>query len=332
MEKTAEHEISMSDEDRLLDDADTTAKKAVQAAFQSKTKFHRHNLIDIQRALSLNDISRIPANGSPFTFVNSFTAAASGSKVNEPQMMDASNANPQAPMSLAHAPPDAQTNANAQKGASGANANAQSNDTHTNSIKSSAGSSVSGGAIPKSTPLTKEQPATLRDVKQILDLNEEFDGATSHSTPNSKFRPKLSSQGKSNTADDAPKKKKHRGGKKYKEMLAKRAERAKGQNNTTVVENANANKPPQTQSTNANTNNRRQELQDQGATKRGRAQGSTPPDAVQKHKKQMRTHVLYQVHQQQQLDHRQLMLSSNRIWSLRFMIRLRPVSYYQWTR
>lgn len=291
------HEITLSDEDRLLNDSITPATNATRSANQGR-RSHRNELMDSHRTQSMNDISRMPMHVSPFTFENPSIGAGPTSTMNGQQIGNAAGMHVASTMSSANALTGTPANANALMSAPGLSANAQLNDQHKNNTNVS--NFVDGGAIPKGTTVTQQKlKASLRDVKRILDSNAEFGGAAPASTPNSGFRPKLNGQSTSNTSDGAPKKKKHRGGKKYKAMLAKRAEREKNeQNNTTVVENVNANMParnrnnaPNNVNTNANLNNRRQVSQNSGASKRVRITGETPPEDLRINKKHIRTHV-----------------------------------------
>lgn len=75
------------------------------------------------------------------------------------------------------------------------------------------------------TSNTLRRPALLKDVKQILDANK-------YRAPNTNFRPTVNA---TSTPSGGAVKKQRRGGKKHKEMMAKRVEREKnGQNKTTV--------------------------------------------------------------------------------------------------
>lgn len=151
--------------------------------------------------------------------------------------------------------------------------------------------------------LPTERPAKLKDVKQLIETNKMFDNPTTTNSQAHTLRPPLNATSTPNNSG-GPRKKQRRGGRKYKAMMAKRAERAaetNGQNTTTATSSINANLLPHTPNAQssmqtvpakqpANANKWRHKLQDSNTPKRTRVTGDTPPDAAQARKNPMRTH------------------------------------------
>lgn len=142
-----------------------------------------------------------------------------------------------------------------------------------------------------------QRPATLKDVWQILDTNKGIISAVSASAQTVHMRPPINA---SSTPDGGAIKKRRRGGKKYKEMMARKAEREANRQNNTSVENP-IPATPQSQlhsdaqaATNAIKGNVQKNatssmswhgVQGPNNAKRGRMAGGTPPEAMQLMKK-----------------------------------------------
>lgn len=299
MENKQEDHFSLSDEDRLIA-ADTLAadtKTAGGAIPKQSNRGQRHKIMDANRlrAQSLNDISRLTQTQLPFSFGNPLIGATTSSTLNGNPNMNAIGAGTST-ASFTPLPVNVNsTDTSVPVELSGTGNSAQTVKQLAKNLISNAGPTANFGAIQLGTSTAAEQPATLNDIRQIVTANGELNGAPVNSTQNKNFRPQLNTAKLPN--DDVPRKRHRRGGKKYKEKMAKRAEREKnGQNNTTVSNTTNANLQSSNQNASnmpnvSNANKFRQNLQGGKSGKRSRTSGGTPPDTIHHNKKQMQTHA-----------------------------------------
>lgn len=306
-------EIITSDmEDQLLNDDAKSARThpAVNAKRKQSNKSSRQKMVDENRAKSqsLDDISRLTQTTLPFVFGKQITGASTNSTlISTPNENAAVSGEPTMP-------PGAKTNPDTASDATKASnttaetlkldKNAQNSVPQNQSIRLQTDQKAFDGATPPSTSNVMSRPTTLKDIDEILSNNIMRSDAEMNSTQVINLRPPLNSTSTTNKNSGAVKKPRRCGGKKYKEMMAKRAEREQNRHNIFVI-NTTAEKNLQSQignknnptgtvrkdaKLNANTNKGRQNLHVQNTGKRGRIAGDTPPDAIQKNKKATQTH------------------------------------------
>lgn len=276
-DKIKKDDLSLSDEDRLLDGKSVPAKTNTAApAYQKQTKKDfRHKLVDANRmrAHSMDGITRLTQTTLPFSFGRQISSADTSSTMTSIPNRDA-NVGDTVKSSIVSSAIDDTFN--------GAGTSSTSN------VKQIVESTAQIEQKPPDTLHTHERPATLKDVKHILDANNAISGATPPSTLLPILRPHLNATSTPNKTGGAGKKRR-RGGKKYKEQMARKAEREKSERNNTSLSSAGATNPQKQQpnaQTQMNVVNRdaKPNLQGPKTTKRARVTGGTPPEVDHKHK------------------------------------------------
>lgn len=296
MDKQNTDDITLSEEERLLFGNESTAKTSIAGSTKIKqtAKNNRHRLVDSNRlrAHSMGDISRLTQSTLQMAFGKTSTGANTKSTLTVTNKCEP--AIPHIEPIATDRPDSDAAISSTLTGISQQTAKAQTNPSSKNDVQLHGNENVSEGATNTSTSHTV-QPATLNDVKKILESNKFLGNLATENTQPCILRPPLNSN---STPNGGAVRKKRRGGKKYKEMLAKRAERAAAEQNTTTAnlpaQNPNASTPMQRGNkgahSNTNTNKGWQKSKAPNNAKRGRVTGETPPDAIQTKKKQMHTH------------------------------------------
>lgn len=290
--------LTFSDEDKLLEENASSARtKPADIAKPKQTKVNRNKMIDANRlrAHSLGDISQSKQRTLRYHFGKPHSDA-----VKDSTLMGIPNAALSANIKSADASSvpfvfgtslDGAANASTSKDILKTDINAQGNSTTLND------KCLQDDKIAVNTA---NRPATLNDIKRVMEANATLGSMMPPTqTQTHTIRPPLNATSTPNKTDGAVVKKRRRGGKKYRAMMEKRAQRDnEGQNSPAADKNVNKDNIQQQQNTHtptnagnkhakpsASTSMHRHGLQGQNTAKRGRVTGGTPPDATQKPKK-----------------------------------------------
>lgn len=283
--------MTISDEDRLLDGKDTSARtNPAEVTKQKQTKISRNKAMDSNRSRSnsLGDVSLLRQStlqchfGQPHSGAN--TNSTLKGKPNETLCTNSKSTVTSSETLVFGKLPDGAGNTSTSSDISNATVNVHANSTTLNQ-NWTAGNHTANTA--------NERPATLNDIKSAMESN----AAIMSMLPPTQIhplRPPLQASSTPNKDGGASAKKRRRGGKKYRAMMEKRAQReSQGQNHTDAGKNEqqkqNASTPTnagkKSTQPNAITNKYQQGLQGQNSGKRGRATGGTPPEATHKNKR-----------------------------------------------